>query len=1036
MKYIACLFSAFLLSSVLTGQVKPSGADNLGRIEKIINSQWTFNYFPNESADKGYEAAGFDDSRWAAISLPHTWMTYETTGDLHPFIMNPSESENPYWWTGWGWYRKHFSIKGDNTDRKIFIEFEGVQKYCKIWINGTYLGDHKGGYGSFDFDLTKYIRPGEDNVLAVAVNNRQNDIFRTPPMVPEEFNVYGGIYRDVTIVLKNKLYIPMQGSALHEGGTFVTTPHVTEQEGIVRVMTWVQNDYSQQKKCILRTTILDGSGKIVLKMQKETTINPGRVFVFDQSGTIKKPSLWSPQSPSMYNVISELIAGDAVLDNYKSPLGFRWFRWNQNDNSLYINGKKQIIHGGSRQQDFPWLGDAVPKWLTMMDLTDIAKNMNFNFLRTSQYPNDRLVYDLADKYGIVTDEVSPSIRNQNYSPEVQEQQMREMIRRDRNHPSVMFWSMGDLTDHAVDSKYAIAEDTTRIIMAPKVSNGSAGDFISLTDKNLNMENHLFGSVRGWYNNNGEDVKPTDGNQCGTEELQQKMMKESGLFGKGNLFAGVYQDHGADCEILNSPIFNVSSLGLVDSYRIPKYGYYFWQASYSDKAMIFIQPHFWRSQYFGQKKDIIVNSNCDRVELKVNGISKGFLFPSDTNFHSVTFKNITVEDAVLTVEGNRKGESVSANVAMANEPARIVLTSSHTEISADRGAVAVITADIQDSRGNHVYGASNSIKWTVSGPGKFVGPTVYDSDTNNHHESDGVWYIDMPVSNVIRSTGTTGKISVKASSGGLISGRLEIEAIDAQPDNTIISEPVLNDAGRRPVTKIMLKSERLNATDREIKPVRADFSANSSGSNEMAGVLKDYIIKNNPSADSSSIEFKTLISVLTRYLKNNNGHLSADDFNFNINNFNNCRQITGFLSSVKLPPVFTDGLKRYYAEEIIRKSNDKDAGDEMNWLNWIPAGGTVVISQAESKTIAARGTVITNKHDLADIITVVHPSFANFSAEGKERAISFISKMNPYVKTHTISEKESSNENNITTVVSFSVETGQPILIPLMKFIAE
>jgi beta-galactosidase len=1040
MKTITLLFSAFLFIPVLSGQVKPAETTKSGRIEKIINSQWTFNYYPDESSDKGYEAVGYNDSRWAAISLPHSWMTYETTGELHPFIMNPSEEDNPYWWKGWGWYRKHFSVNGDIINRKIFIEFEGVQKYCKVWINGIYLGDHKGGYSSFDFDITGYIRPGEDNVLAVAVNNRQNDIFRTPPMTPGDFNVYGGIYRDVTIVVKSKIYIPMQGSSSHEGGTFVTTPKVTEQDGSVRVMTWVQNDYPEQKKCMLSTTITDGSGKTVLTMKKEATINPGRIFVFDQSGRIKNPSLWSPEDPYLYSVNSEVISGTEVLDSYKSPLGFRWFRWDTTENYLYLNGKKIVLHGGSRQQEFPWLGDAIPKWITLMDFLDMSEKMNFNFLRTSHYPNDKLVYDLADKYGVVIVEESPSIKDQDFSPEIQEQQTREMIRRDRNHPSILFWSVGDNTDHAVDSKYAIAEDTTRIITAGKVTNESAGDFITQTDFNNSMENLTWSAVRGWYNSDVKDVSPSDGGQCGTEEQQQNLLKASGRFGKGNLFTGIYHDHGSDKKNLNSPIFNVSTDGYVDIYRIPKYAYYFWQASWYDKPMIFIQPPFWRSPYIGQQKDIVVNSNCEKVELKVNGINKGILFPSDSNFHTVTFKDISVEDAVLTAEGTMKGIPVSATYAMAGPSARIVLTSSHKGIPADRGCVAVITADILDADGNHVYGASNTIKWSVNGPAKPAGPSVYESDIDKHHGSEGVWYIDSPVSNIIRSTGKPGKITVQASSGGLISGYVEIEAIDPKPDNSVISEPVLSESGRRPVTRVMLKAERLDNTRQEIKPVKEEFIASASGKENYEGVIRNQILKENSAIDTTTIEFRTLAGILAGYLKNNNGRLSAADFNFNVGNFNNCRLITGYLSTLKLPRLFTDGLRKYYSDKIIRESVDKDAGDEMNWLNWIPSGGTVIISQDASEREIVKGAVMTDKRDLADIINVVHPSFAGFSPEGKERAISFISRMNPYVKVYTISEKvgtgDGSEDGTITTKVVYTVEAHRPILIPLLKFIAE
>ena len=325
-----------------------------------------------------------------------------------------------------------------------------------------------------------------------------------------------------------------------------------------------------------------------------------------------------------------------------------------------------VIHGGNRHQEYPWLGDAIPKWITLMDFTDIAENLNYNFMRTAHYPNDKYVYDLTDKFGIVIDEESPSIKNQEFSVEVQEQQMKEMIRRDRNHPSIMFWSMGNETNHAVDSKFAVAEDTTRILTARRVTDGSAGAFVKHTDENLAIENLLRCTIRGWYNKDVKNLEPTDAQQSGTEEHQQNMLKASGKFGTGNLCTWLYEDHGADREYLNSPLLHVNPKGYVDVYRVPKYAYYFWQATYYDKPMVFIQPHYWRSQYLGQKKDIVVNSNCEKVELKVNGVSKGLLSPDETNFHSVTFKDVPIEKGTLSAAGSKNGQPVTAQVVMAGE----------------------------------------------------------------------------------------------------------------------------------------------------------------------------------------------------------------------------------------------------------------------------------------------------------------------------------------------------------------------------------
>ncbi len=372
------------------------------RIEKNINSYWTFNYFPGDKRDINYEVPGFDDSKWSLVSIPHTWSTYETTGELHPYIKSNDENENPYWWTGWGWYRKNFRITTDITDKKVFVEFEGVQKYCMVWINGKYLGDHKGGYGSFDFDITSHILKGKDNFIAVAVSNRQRDEFNTPPMAAEKFNVYGGIFRDVSIVIKDRLYIPMQGSASHEGGTFVTTPVVSSKAAVARVQTWVRNDYPNAKTCVLNTYLLDASGKVIQVMKTKASINPGQIYRFDQTlKPVKKPNLWSPESPYLYTVWSELTDGSKVTDSYSSPLGFRWFRWNYTDNNLYVNGNKVAINGVRRIGEYPWLGGALPGWLITEELDDIKKDLGLNFLSTAYFPDNRDVYDLTDRLGII-----------------------------------------------------------------------------------------------------------------------------------------------------------------------------------------------------------------------------------------------------------------------------------------------------------------------------------------------------------------------------------------------------------------------------------------------------------------------------------------------------------------------------------------------------------------------------------------------------------------------------------------------------------
>jgi beta-galactosidase len=1036
MKIIAFCLITLSVFSVANAQKVPAQYQKSRRTEKVINPQWTFNYFEGTGVNKGYEGAGFNDSGWKAVSIPHTWSTYGTTGEINPFILNVSESENPYWWTGWGWYRKHFSISRDYADRKAFIEFEGVQKFCRVWLNGKYLGEHKGGYGSFDFDISQFVKFGEDNLLAVAVYNRQKDEYKIPPMEPGNFNVYGGIYRDVKLVLTDKLYIPMQGSGTHEGGTFVTTPHISEKEAVARVMTWVKNDYPDKKSCTLISSILDAGGAVVQTVKTSVDINPGDIFKFDQTfKPIKNPRLWSNDNPYLYTVKTQVTEGKTVFDEYTSPLGFRWYKWNFGDNSLLLNGKKMILHGGARYQDYPWLGDAIPKWITERDLTDMAVNLNFNFIRTANYPNDKIVYDLADKLGLVVLEEVPDIKDQDFSPEAQELQVREMIRRDRNHPGIIFWALGEETSHPADAKYAAAEDTSRILGAWMVKNGSLSSSVRLNEKNLSM-NYLPGSsVRGWYNKDVKNLETNSIRQSGTEENGAKMLASDERFGKGNIANLIYADHGSNLVYLNSPLTGISTDGTVDPYRFPKYAYYLWQANYATSPMVFIRPHFWRSQYLGQQKDIVVSSNCDKVELKVNGESKGIKTPGTGDQHSVTFTGITVEAGTLTAIGTKDGKTIKNEIVLAGKPAKILLTCSHKKIIADRASVAIITADITDSWGNHVYGAGNTIKWNVTGPATLAGPSIYESDIKKNQEKEGAWYIDMPVSNIIRSTGVKGLIHISASASELASGSVDLTAEEPVADNSVIYEPELKDEGRSQVVRKKLTTGRLEEIPREIKEASSGINLGNTDKSGYKKAILAYIRKDNETVDTTTVEFRTLIDVLTSLLANSGGQIVADDYNFSVTHFNYCRLISRYINSTKLPQPFKDGLRKYYSDEVILKGTEKNAGDEMNWLNWIPSGGTVVIVQDDKLPATVKGVIYTKKNELQDIISVVYPQFAGFSQEAKERALIFISKANPYIHVQP-QNGQAGAETADKGKIFYTAEPGHPILIPLIKFLSE
>ncbi len=776
------------------------------RIVKTIDRDWTFQYSPQLEPDLRVAQPGYDDSRWPAIALPHTWSTYETTGEIHPFIRSAAERDGTYWWYGWGCYRKRFTVGREYANRLVSAEFDGVQKYARIYLNGVLLGEHKGGYTSFAVDLTKNLRFGGPNVLVVQVSNRRDDPNRIPPMTAGNFDVYGGIYRDVRLVIRDRLSIPFQGSAEYEGGTFVTTPEVSEDRGVVEVRTWVRNDYPDARACTLVTAVHDADGRVVARAAVTETVPPAATHEFTQRlAAIEKPHLWSPDSPYLYRVTSEVRDGARVTDTYSSPLGFRWFHWDHAQKRLYVNGRPLVLHGMNRHQEYPWLGDAMPKWIHRQDMEEMRFNLGMNFERTVHYPNDPYVYDLADKLGIITIEELPNIKNIAFNRDVQRSMLMEAIRRDRNHPSIFIWSIGNETDHPADSAWAHAEDTTRIIYLRRGENG--GDYVQLTDEDLPIENLLRCTIRGWYTSDDRDFgpktrSPASGQITGTEWWQHETDRRAENLAANNVVVWIYADHGADREYVNSPLLHVNPKGWVDAYRFPKFVYYLWQANFTAKPMAYILPSYWREQYIGQRKPITVDSNCGEVTLKVNGETIGTAKPTAENNHSVTFENVEVRRGTISVEGRKGGERATYSLTMGGKPARLLLRASAKRIPADRSGIAILSADIVDAAGVHIFGAHPPLAWSVSGPAKLVGPSTYTSDTDKNGAMEGTMYIDAPVANVLRSTDTPGEIAVKISAPGLAPAEVKLASV-ALPDDRVpgISEPPLSDRGRVRVTRL-------------------------------------------------------------------------------------------------------------------------------------------------------------------------------------------------------------------------------------------
>ncbi|MGN0188400.1 MAG: glycoside hydrolase family 2 protein, partial [Candidatus Cryptobacteroides sp.] len=617
-----------IILAALVLLVAASGPVSARRVIEPANDGWSFFYLPQQKkAPKGIPPQAkpdFDDKDWKKVGIPHTWQTYETTGELHPFIASPHAKDNAYWWTGTGFYRKRFTLKEPLGEDRLFIEFDGVMKYCKAYLNGWLVGEHFGGYGCFTFDLTPYLDDKGENLLAIEVGNEQNDPHAIPPMDAGCWNFYGGIYRNVRFVRTGNIYIPFQGSAEYQGGTQITSRNIGPSRSDVRIRTWVKNDTDRDTEVTLETAIVDRDGKTVRTLTQTRTIYHRETLMFDQTGIIYDPLRWSPDSPDQYTAVSTVSVGDAVADVYESRFGIRTFFWNHDEKVLYVNGEPVNLQGFNRHQEYPWLGDAIPYFIHRMDLMDMKYNLGCNALRPGQYCSGPEVFALADSLGLITFAELPNVKNRNFSPQMQRIQTVEMVRRLRNSPSVLLFDMGDETDRAADSRWAHDESPDHYITC-RHCEGTGGEFISISPQELKMSKMLRCAVRGWYSSDDKDLEPENQQWTGTDEYRHRIALQGKKEGQNddridqpNLVVWLYEDHGCDREYRNAPLLHYNPKGWVDSYRIPKYAYYLWQANYSGKPMVYAMPHFWRSRYIGTFRDITVDSNCEEVTLIAGG----------------------------------------------------------------------------------------------------------------------------------------------------------------------------------------------------------------------------------------------------------------------------------------------------------------------------------------------------------------------------------------------------------------------------------
>ena len=389
----------------------------------------------------------FDDSGWRRVTVPHDWSI------AGPFSADYA-SGNGYAPGGIGWYRKHFHLDPAQKGRRVTIEFDGVYDYSEVWINGSFVGTRPYGYSSFAYDLTPCLKFGADeNVIAVRVDHSR--------YADSRWYTGSGIYRQVRLVITNPLHIG-------HWGTYVTTPTVKADEAIVRVETTVENSADRAKSFSLQSDILGPDGRVVASSTTTKTCGRGATQTVAQKFKVRNPQLWSPDAPTLHTLRSRLLAGETVLDETTTAFGIRTARFDA-DKGFLLNGRPMKLKGVCIHHDAGCLGAAVPDKVLERRLR-LLKELGVNAIRTSHNPPAPELLAFCDRLGLLVmdeafDEFTPAknkwVSGRNIGlpshfgyAEVFNQwavtDIQDMVRRDRNHPCVILWSIGNEIDYAND----------------------------------------------------------------------------------------------------------------------------------------------------------------------------------------------------------------------------------------------------------------------------------------------------------------------------------------------------------------------------------------------------------------------------------------------------------------------------------------------------------------------------------------------------------------------------------------------------------
>jgi beta-galactosidase len=802
------------------------------RYHLLMDRDWKF--FLGD--DKNASAANFNDGGWRELDLPHDWSIEGK------FDKNASAGGGGgYLPTGTGWYRKQFTLSASSINGKqVSIQFDGVHMNSEVWINNHYLGKRPNGYISFVYDLTRYLLPGK-NTIAVRVDNS---------MQPNSRWYSGsGIYRHVWLNITNALHVA-------QSGTYITTPDVSAKVATVSVKTAIENHGFKGSNVVLTSKIYSPDGQEVASADIPISDTLKTNGAFTQQLTISSPMLWDVDSPRLYKMRSIIRQGGKIIDDFESTFGVRKIEYSSSKGFL-LNGKRVKMNGVCLHNDAGSVGTAVPEAMWVRRLK-ILKDMGCNAIRTSHNPAAPEFLDLCDKMGfLVMDEMFDEWKSgkvkygiSKFYDEWSQRDLTDFIRRDRNHPSVVMWSAGnEIGEQAQSNGSEILrplietfhrEDPTRPVTTGNdliAADGRAAKlpFLEMLDivgynyvdrwherrelfysidhqdhpnwKMVGTESVSIRGMRGNYYKGGDRGVDVDSSVIRPVNMASVIRAEQlwKFVSLHDYVIGDFMWTGIDYLGEAKWPAKSSTAGVIDLCGFPKDSYYFYQSQWTPKPMVHLLPHWnWKGKE-GTIIQVMAYTNCDSVELFLNGKSYGIksldfprqgnargwdtyattpVYTSTADLHLIW--DVPYTPGVLSAVGKKNGKiAYKEEIHTTGEPEAIRLSFDKNSLDADQYDVSHLKIEIIDKNGYVVPDADNLIQVKVNGAGKLIGlDNGHPLDITPMKENQRKTFNGLALA-VIQSAEKTGDIQVEVSAPNLKTASAKIKTQNVrQPRQTI------------------------------------------------------------------------------------------------------------------------------------------------------------------------------------------------------------------------------------------------------------